>query len=108
MPATMSSATGHNAMPALSLDSFKGQFNITALMDKISNPVLEPHRQAKTILAKTGLQRPKESLQGSLQVTEQLVEHFDKYGTLRAKGDHLDFSWQTVQTLYTYFKLTLV
>jgi hypothetical protein len=108
MPATMSSATGQNAMPAFSLDSFKGQFKITTLMDKISNPVLEPHRQAKAILAKTGLQRPKESLQGSLQVTEQLVEHFDKYAIIRAKGHHLDFSWQTVQTLYTYFKLTLI
>lgn len=85
MPTTMSSTTGQNALPALSLDSFKGQFKITALMDKISNPVLEPHRQAKAILAKTGLQRPKESLQGSLQVTEQLVEHFDKYATIRAK-----------------------
>ena len=101
----MSSATRQNPVPALSLDSFKGQFKITALMDKISNPVLEPRRQAKAILAKTGLQRPKESLQGSLQVTEQLVEHFDKYATIRAKGDHLDSSWQTVHTLYVYFKL---
>ncbi|DBB07800.1 TPA: hypothetical protein ACH3X3_009214 [Trebouxia sp. C0006] len=98
MPATMSSATGHNAMPALSLDSFKGQFNITALMDKISNPVLEPHRQAKTILAKTGLQRPKESLQGSLQVTEQLVEHFDKAEKeLRRLQSQLDRQMQKLQ-----------
>lgn len=79
MPAATLPAAGQGNLPAMYLDTLKGHFNIATLMDKISNPVLEPHRQAKAILAKTGLQRPKESLQGSLQVTDQLVEQFEKY-----------------------------
>ncbi len=81
MPAALSAATGQVAFPTLNLESFKGQFNITCLMDKVALPVLDPQIQSKAFGGKGGLQQPKQSLQESLVVTEQAVEQFARSAT---------------------------
>ena len=78
MPATVAAAVGDVPVPALSLDAFKGQFNITSLIDSIALPVLDQQRQPKANGFSGNLHRPKESLQDSLQVTEKLVQQFDR------------------------------
>ena len=78
MPATVAAAVGDVSVPALSLDAFKGQFNITSLIDNFALPVLDQQRQSKANGFSGGLHRPKDSLQDSLQVTEKLVQQFDR------------------------------
>lgn len=62
----------------LSLDAFRGQFSVTALIDKIALPVLDHRRQPKAIGYKSGPDRAKETVQDSLQVTEELLKQFDR------------------------------
>lgn len=65
-------------MAVLSLDAFKGQFNITSLIDKIALPVLDQARQNKATAPRNGSERPKAITHDSLQVTEQLLTQFDR------------------------------
>lgn len=65
-------------MAVLSLDAFKGQFNIASLIDKIAKPVLDQARQNKASAPRSGSERPKGTTHDSLQVTEQLLTQFDR------------------------------
>lgn len=65
-------------MAVLSLDAFKGQFNITSLIDKFALPVLDQARQNKATAPRSGSERPNEVVHDSLQVTEQLLQQFDR------------------------------
>lgn len=62
----------------LSLEAFKGQFNVASLIDKIALPVLDQHRQPKALGHKSGPERANETVQDSLQVTEVLLKQFER------------------------------
>ena len=78
MPATVTSATEQASVPDLALGTFKGQFNVGSMLDKFALPVLDQQRNSKGYGALRGAQRPKENLQDSLQVTEKLLQQFDR------------------------------
>ena len=78
MPAKNMAAASQGDVTILSLDAFKGQFNITSLINKIALPVLDQARHNKTSALKSGSDRPKEVMHESLQVTEQLLKQFDR------------------------------
>lgn len=76
MPAVVAGAA-HSSMPALTMDAFKGDFNVMTLIDKIAVPVLEQHAQPKVTGPARGV-TPEVSLQLSMQATKQLSEQFDR------------------------------
>lgn len=78
MPATNVAAASQGDIAMLSLDTFKGQYNMTSLIDKIALPVLDQARQNRATALKSGSGRPKEVTHESLQVTEQLLVQFDR------------------------------
>ena len=78
MPATNVAAASQGDIAMLSLDTFKGRYNITSLIDKIAFPVLDQARQNRATALKNGSERPKEVTHESLQVTEQLLVQFDR------------------------------
>lgn len=78
MPAKNIVAASRDDVTMLSLDAFKGQFNITSLIDKIALPVLDQARQNKTTALKSGSERSKEGVHDSLRITEQLLQQFDR------------------------------
>lgn len=78
MPAKNMAAASQGDVTILSLDAFKGQFNITSLIDKIALPVLDQARQNKTTTLQSGSESSKEVMHESLQVTEQLLTQFDR------------------------------
>ena len=84
MPPTSPSAPGQMALPQMTLDMFKGQFVTTALLDKVSAPVLDQQRLA---VSKRPLPGSKAGLLESLQATAQLIEHFQRYAPITAVLD---------------------
>ena len=78
MPAKNMAAASQGDAAMLSLDAFKGQFNIISLIDKIALPVLDQARQSKAIALESGPERPKEVMHESSQVTQQLLKQFDR------------------------------
>ena len=78
MPAKTMAAPSQDETIMLSLDAFRGQFNITSLIDKIALPVLDQARHNKATALKSGSERPKEVMHESLQVTEHLLNQFNR------------------------------
>lgn len=76
MPAIVAS-TAQPSMPALTLDTFKGSFSVTSLIDKITVPVLEQQSQPQTLGTGRNL-KPERSLQSSMQATQQLSDQFER------------------------------
>lgn len=78
MPANKMPAVSQGDVATLSLDAFKGQFNVTSLIDMFALPVLKEGRQNKATGPNSGAERPKEVMRDSVQVTEQLLKQFDR------------------------------
>ena len=74
MPAIVAK-TAQTNMPALTLDTFKGNFSVTSLIDKITIPLLEQQNQPQTSGSGRGL-KPETSLHSSMQATQQLSDQF--------------------------------
>lgn len=76
MPVVVANAT-QAAMPALTMDTFKGAFDVLTLIDKIAMPVLDQQAQARGAGAAKNV-NAEASLQMSLQATKQLSEQFER------------------------------
>ena len=76
MPAKIAAvpAPGASAFPSMTLDSFKGQFDVTALLNKV---VLDQQRPASA--SQGTLSGSKEKLLESLRITDLFVEQFQRY-----------------------------
>lgn len=74
MPA-IAAANPTSHLPPLTLEAFKGEFNIASLIDKIALPVLEQHGQLKGVAASG---KPEFSVQQSMQAAQQLSEQFER------------------------------
>lgn len=88
MPAVVANAT-QAAMPALTMDTFKGAFDVRNLIDKIAVPVLDQQAQARGAGGAKSI-NAEASLQMSLQATKQLSEQFER---------SLLYTWLTCYTL---------